>query len=250
MASRFLLGVALLFGLSMTASAQAPFCVVSNLGKDCNYYDTATCRDQARLASGACVVNQDVQPSLPSAQPAQPSQGPQGIDFGATSRGQRQAQEANRAEQQERRAAEEHVARMRMLQAQQGAAQSATAQPSMYVPPSASVAPGSGFITQAPPNSTFGQARLLYSSCQAFLQSMQQGAPAATTYFGGYCFGTVRAFLVGHQMQKQGAGTTLFCIGGVDMADVVGKLMAVPPTDPNGDDLLYVRDRLIADWPC
>ena len=253
MALRFLLVVLLLFGVSMTAAAQAPFCVVTTYTRDCgSYYDSQSCREQAAAAGGICVVNQDAQP----AQLAPANRGQQGIDFGAVTRGQRQAQEDIRAQQQERRAAEEHVARMRMLQAQQQAAQGAAAQAAqaqapVYSSPQPAAVQTTDFITQRPAGSKFGEARVLHSSCLAAIQRLQvEGAPEGTLSFGSYCWGTVRAVLFGHRLRDaQGAAKT-FCVGDAFISEVVKKLVRVPPGDPTGDDLDYVRGRLIADWPC
>jgi outer membrane protein assembly factor BamE (lipoprotein component of BamABCDE complex) len=52
--------------LSIAANVlAAPFCVVTQFGTECWYYDMPSCRQAAASKNGACIINQD------EAQPAQ-----------------------------------------------------------------------------------------------------------------------------------------------------------------------------------
>lgn len=78
----------------------APFCVVTNHGENCWYYDANQCRSQAARQGGMCVLNQ---------QRAQPSPVLNAFEHISA------AGEAGRRSRQER---ERHAAELRLLEAQ------------------------------------------------------------------------------------------------------------------------------------
>jgi hypothetical protein len=61
MARRLLAGLALAMFAS-TASA-APFCVVTSYAQQCWYYDYPSCQRAAQTSRGACVAQQEQQPT-------------------------------------------------------------------------------------------------------------------------------------------------------------------------------------------
>lgn len=92
------------------AVAQAPFCVVSSYGEDCNYYDAKQCQQTAGWRNGMCVARQKPQ-----------GQQLQLYDIAGS------AQRGAEAGQRMRLEREEHEARMRVLNAQADAIRSAGA---------------------------------------------------------------------------------------------------------------------------
>ena len=48
--------MALLFAVAFSIGS-APFCVVTNFGKECIYFDVQTCTQEADKQGGMCVLN-------------------------------------------------------------------------------------------------------------------------------------------------------------------------------------------------
>lgn len=92
---------AALLAMPVIAGAQAPFCVVSANGEDCNYYDANQCQQTAGWRNGMCVARQKTQ-----------GQQLQMYDIAGS------AQRGAEAGQRMRLEREEHEARLRVLDAQ------------------------------------------------------------------------------------------------------------------------------------
>lgn len=107
--------IALMFVFAAgAAQAAAPFCVVSNAGSQCYYYDLNSCQQAARTMQGLCTANVQQNPSPPpiQVQPRNPSAVQQmqlpdffeaarkGEEAGIQRRQAREQSELNRLQQQ------------------------------------------------------------------------------------------------------------------------------------------------------
>lgn len=225
MTMRLLTTIFLMLLASRVAAIEAPFCVLTSSGQNCTFYNADSCRDSARSVGGMCIPRPQSAPQAPATQPQLPLGN---------------IRLPNLADQLE--------PGLRYLR-------DTAPQPQQFQPQPAPVAaPVPMYPNAAPsimvPQEPVGTAGFLHTSCLIFAQSQQRGIQADQAPYAMYCRGMVFGFISGHFLPTPRTSGPRLCMSQASQADVVQRLVTVPPSDKMAPDHQYLSQRLFADWPC